>query len=196
VSVDEDCDFTVTYADVADGDCPVVVTRTFTATDECGNTGTAIQVITIGDTTDPMVTLDEDQINMEACDALAGLDDYSETDVDITDNLAAYGVSVDEDCGYTVTYADVADGDCPVVVTRTFTATDECGNTGTAVQVITIIDIVVPDIVCPVVEILCAVEPDQIPAYTALEEFFDAGGYVNDACALDSESWRLVFRRN
>jgi hypothetical protein len=48
---------------LADGDCPVVVTRTFTATDECGNTGTAVQVITIGDTTDPVVTLDEDQIN-------------------------------------------------------------------------------------------------------------------------------------
>jgi large repetitive protein len=144
VSVDEDCGYSVTYADVADGDCPVVVTRTFTATDECGNTGTAVQVITIGDTTDPVVTLDEDQINLEACDALAGLTDFSETAVDITDNLAAYGVSVDEDCDFTVTYADVADGDCPVVVTRTFTATDECGNTGTAIQVITIDDTTAP----------------------------------------------------
>jgi hypothetical protein len=45
------------------------------------------------------------KITMEACDALAGLADYSETPVDISANLAAYGVSVDEDCGFTVTYA-------------------------------------------------------------------------------------------
>jgi hypothetical protein len=86
-----------------------VVTRTFTATDECGNTGTAIQTITIDDTTAPVVTLDEPTITMEACDAEAGLPDYSETPVDISNNLAAYGVTVDEDCQFTVTYADVAD---------------------------------------------------------------------------------------
>ena len=37
-----------------------VVTRTFTAVDECGNDTTASQTITIQDTTNPMLTIPAD----------------------------------------------------------------------------------------------------------------------------------------
>ena len=55
----------VTIEEVADttfSDCPgnYVVTRTFTATDECGNDSTASQTITIQDTTKPMLTIPAD----------------------------------------------------------------------------------------------------------------------------------------
>jgi hypothetical protein len=67
------------------------------------------------------VTLVDEQIPLEACDALAGWLITAETPVDSP--LTWQLMACDEDCGFTVTYADVADGDCPVVVTRTFTAT-------------------------------------------------------------------------
>ena len=54
----------VTIEEVADTtySCPnsYVVTRTFTATDECGNDSTATQTITIQDTTNPMLTIPAD----------------------------------------------------------------------------------------------------------------------------------------
>jgi large repetitive protein len=91
---------------------------------------------------------------MEACDALTtGLPSYSETPVDITTDLAAYGLTVDEECDFTVTYVDTQTGTCPVIVTRTFTATDDCGNTGTAIQTITIEDTVAPEITLSDIEI-------------------------------------------
>jgi len=45
----------VSYIDtMEEGTCPIVVTRTFTVTDNCGNTGTDIQKISINDTTAPV----------------------------------------------------------------------------------------------------------------------------------------------
>ena len=52
--------------------------------------------------------------------------------------MTAFGVSVAEDCNFIITYEDVTSGSCPWTVTRTFTATDDCGNIGTATQVFTI----------------------------------------------------------
>jgi len=88
--------------------------------------------------TDPVVTAPGDQ-NIEARDittglADAGLADYSETPVDISADPAAYGVTVVEECDYTLTYVDTQAGSCPITITRTFTATDSCGNVGTDTQ--------------------------------------------------------------
>ena len=117
--------------------CPnsYVVTRTFTATDECGNDSTASQTITIQDTTNPMLTIPADYT--AECSEMHPLDEATATD----------------NCGK-VTVEEVADttfSDCPgnYVVTRTFTATDECGNDSTASQTITIQDTTNPDLTIP-----------------------------------------------
>ncbi len=112
-----------------------VVTRTFTATDECGNDSTASQTITIQDTTNPMLTIPADYT--AECSDAHPLDDASATD----------------NCGM-VTIEEVADttfSDCDgnYVVTRTFTATDECGNDSTASQTITFEDTTNPDLTIP-----------------------------------------------
>ena len=56
---------TVTFEDDTDidGACPGsrVITRTFTATDACGNQSTATQTITVDDTTDPVIECNEDR---------------------------------------------------------------------------------------------------------------------------------------
>ena len=120
-------------ADTAFSDCPgnYVVTRTFTATDECGNDTTMAQTITIQDTTNPMLTIPKDYT--AECSDEHPLDEATATD----------------NCGM-VTIEEVADTtySCPnsYVVTRTFTATDECGNDSTASQTITIQDTTAPDL--------------------------------------------------
>ena len=123
-----DADVTVTVASAtAAGSCPgeTVVTRTFTATDDCGNTATATQVVTFEDVTAPVladVPADADL----ACDGAAPTALPTATD----------------DCGgavaVTAAETDVT-GDCASGrrVTRVFTATDACGNTATASQVVT-----------------------------------------------------------
>ena len=42
--------------DASAGTCPDLITRTWTATDACGNVGMAVQLITVEDTTAPTVT--------------------------------------------------------------------------------------------------------------------------------------------
>ena len=113
---------TVTFTDrEAPGDCPQerIITRTFTAVDECGNEDTATQTITIQDTQAPVFTNVPDNITLE-CDQTLPTDNATATD----------------NCGQvTVTFTDrEAPGDCPQerVITRTFTAVDECGNEDTA----------------------------------------------------------------
>ena len=83
---------------------------------------------------------------IEACSVIIGLPTYSENPVDISASadMTAFGVSVAEDCNFIITYEDVTSGSCPWTVTRTFTATDDCGNIGTAIQVFTIDDTTAP----------------------------------------------------
>jgi hypothetical protein len=123
---------TVSESTVA-GDCPsaYTLTRTFTATDACGNTTTATQVITVEDTTAPSFTFVPADYTAECTDALS------------TEVAGAI-----DNCGNTlVSVTEVSTpGACPgeATVVRTFTATDECGNSATATQTITIVDTTAP----------------------------------------------------
>ena len=113
-----------------DYSCPhsYVITRTFTATDECGNSTTLTQTITIQDTTAPVIVA-EDEITL-ACE------DYSPAVVHAT---------VSDNCGeVTFTWMDyVASGGCVLPYgqyVRVYTAEDECGNVSTFEQVLTLVD--------------------------------------------------------
>jgi hypothetical protein len=121
---------TLTFADVSTpGSCvnEYSVTRTWTATDACGNTSEASQTITIEDNTGPVISGVGINASIE-CPALP---------------VFSTPVSTDACGSSTLTFADVSTpGSCvnEYSVTRTWTATDACGNTSEASQTITVED--------------------------------------------------------
>ena len=134
----------ITYSDVVDmsgcGGYTGAITRSWIATDACGNADTCVQVITVSDTTDPVVTCPPD-IDIDCAESTDPSNTGSAT---ATDNC---------DANPEMTYSDVANmsgcGGYTGTITRTWTATDECGNTDQCVQTITITDNVDPVITCP-----------------------------------------------
>ena len=130
----------VTYIDVATGVCPIVVTRTWTVTDVCGQTATCIQTINISETTLPGISCPP---NVTITCTASTLPANTGT-ATATDNCTA---------SPTVTYTDVTQSSptCAqeYTITRTWRATDNCGNTSTCNQLITIDDSTPPVITCP-----------------------------------------------
>ena len=126
---------TLTFKDVTTpGACPgnYSVTRTWTATDDCGNTSTASQTINVQDITAPVI---------------AALPAPTTIDCPATPSFAQAVATDTCDQSVTLTFKDVTTpGSCPgnYSVTRTWTATDDCGNASTASQTITVQDITAP----------------------------------------------------
>ncbi|HXF48902.1 MAG TPA: FlgD immunoglobulin-like domain containing protein [Verrucomicrobiae bacterium] len=129
----DDCDQSpaLTYNDVTTpGSCPqeYSVTRTWTATDDCGNSSTASQTINVQDNTAPVISGVGANANIE-CPATPVFSNPSAADAC--------------DPNPSLTYNDVTTpGSCPqeYSVTRTWTATDACGNSSQASQTITVED--------------------------------------------------------
>ena len=122
--------------DSPSGTCPKVITRTYKATDGCGNTATCTQTITVNDTTPPSISCPANvtvQCDADVPAANTGL------------------VTASDNCGTaTKTFeGDSPSGSCPKVITRTYKATDGCGNTATCTQTITVNDTTPPSISCP-----------------------------------------------
>lgn len=103
---------------------------TFTATDACGNSASSSASFTIVDTTAPSLAVDSLVEVMCA--------DYSDT--------VEYGVTASDICSdVTITIADTeTDGPCAGAYERLYTATDDCGNATTAVQIIHLYDSIAP----------------------------------------------------
>ena len=102
------------------------ITRTWTVTDNCGNTTTASQTLTVQDNTDPTLVGVPANATVE-CDAIPAAPTVTATDnCDPTLTVGFNEVNaVVEGCG---------------TITRTWTVTDNCGNTTTASQTLTVQD--------------------------------------------------------
>jgi hypothetical protein len=124
----------VTSNDVLSGTCPLVVSRTYTVADACGNKSVVKQVIKINDVTAPV---------------LYGQGIASTITAPALPVFTDPGVTDDCDQNPTVTYNDVTvTNSGSSTITRTWTASDACGNTSAVSQSVTIINapIVLPPV--------------------------------------------------
>ena len=149
------------------GELSFLRTWTVTATDECQNTtsdNTCTQTITILDELAPILTL-SDTISM-ACD--------------VFNDTTLYDVTAEDNCSEVMLILESqTEGDlsCAGSMLRTYRATDDCGNSATAQQVILLLDTVAPSLVieCPAsdtlyVDAMCAADtlPSTLGMATAM----------------------------
>jgi hypothetical protein len=138
VTAEDNCDpdpVVEFFSDVPDGGtCPLTITRTYRAVDDCGNENFCTQLITVDDETPPVLVGCPADVAVE-CDAVP-----QPATVTATDNCDP---SVD-----VVMSEEVQTGTpgCPDTYTlvRTWTATDDCGNEATCSQTIEVSDTTPP----------------------------------------------------
>ena len=132
----DNCDITLnaTYTDAVNNTnpCAVVITRTWSLTDDCCNTTTHHQIITVVDVTPPTFTAPADiTISCE----------QDETNLTITGDVTNEADNCDITLNATYTDAVNNTNPCAVVITRTWSLTDDCCNTTTHHQIITVVDL-------------------------------------------------------
>ncbi|MBA6152592.1 HYR-like domain-containing protein [Gelidibacter maritimus] len=154
----------VTYIDSSTGECPIIVTRTFSVTDACDQTASSTQIITIENDVPPTLVIPQDEI--VECG-------------DLTDPSATGTAIVSDSCGNVeITFSDViTPGACEgeYAINRTWTATDTCGNVATAVQTISVQDTIAP--------VFAALPADSTIECSVTPEFAQA--VATDACDSD-----------
>jgi hypothetical protein len=145
VTVTDNCDPSVSVVfseTTTTGNCVgnYTITRTWTATDACGNVASFIQNVNVVDTTAPVFDAFPIYITAQ-CDETTPLPTA-------TDNCSGVTVTI---------YSDVLNsGGCLGVITRTYRATDGCGNFAELVQFITLLDNTAPTL-------------NNVPAETTLQ---------------------------
>jgi hypothetical protein len=127
-----DASLAVTSSDIVTSGCPIVVARTYTITDACGNANTVIQTIKVKDTTAPTAA----PLAPVTVQCAGDVPAYDTAIVSAADNCSAPTVAF---------VGDVASGDaCNTVIARTYSVTDACGNSINVIQTITVKDVTVP----------------------------------------------------
>ncbi len=122
---------------ITDEECPKIITirRIYEIRDFCGNFARFNERIVVEDKTPPEITCPEDitaEVTLSELEALTGLPlSTEEQDIPLTVAWAqALGISYSDNCAVvSLTYQDVADGDCPITILRTFTVSDGCNET-------------------------------------------------------------------
>ncbi|MFN0016601.1 MAG: HYR domain-containing protein [Saprospiraceae bacterium] len=156
------------------GNCPAnyKINRTWRATDACGNEATCLQTITVQDTTEPeLLDCPPSDITLEC-----GADESPmNTGVPTASDNCDPGVSYDHD-DQVVNLT----GQCPLMrrITRTWTITDDCGNSLTSVclQTILVFDFTAPQITCPAdITVACdvATHPDSLMLHATATDACD-----------------------
>ncbi|MES2332510.1 MAG: LamG-like jellyroll fold domain-containing protein [Bacteroidota bacterium] len=123
------------------------LTRKWSTTDASNNTTTGIQVITVQDTQSPVLSSAPANAIVE-CNAVPAA-----AIVTATDNCSTPTVLFTQASTQNASPANA--GYYNYTLTRTWTATDACGNTASKTQVITVQDTQKPIVVCPVVAASC-----------------------------------------
>ncbi len=153
----DECDLVVDITFVTDsipGLCGQTysLTRTWTATNECGNTAQCSRTISVEDNTPPSITCPVD-VTVQCASLVPAANPT--------------GIVTADNCGGTATVSFIGDvisnQTClnRFTVMRTYRSTDECGNFVDCNQIITVFDNTPPTITCPAnLTVQCA---DQVP---------------------------------
>ena len=138
---------TITFSDVSTqttsgcGQFDFVITRTWMSSDPCGNTSTCVQMITVEDTTSPVITCPADitlPCNTDPLPIATSISEFIAIGGTVTDNCS----NLDE-LTLTLTNSPASPSMlnfCPGTpeadrtLTRTYTITDICGNVSTCAQ--------------------------------------------------------------
>jgi hypothetical protein len=123
----DNCDLTptLTYNQTAgpQNACTQVIYRTWTATDDCGNSTARTQTITVTDYTAPVITGVPANVTVECDEVPAPAQPVATDNCDQSPTLAYNQV--------------ISQNGCTQTIVRTWTATDDCGNSTARTQTIT-----------------------------------------------------------
>ena len=122
-------------------DCGITINRTWEVTDPAGNTASCVQVININDDTPPVLSVPPDSDRL--CDA----DPSVEGVATATDNCTEEPV---------VSFVDDTLQTCPIIVHRTWSAVDDCGNVASQVQTVVVSDWIAPEFTCEDLYVDCS----------------------------------------
>jgi gliding motility-associated-like protein len=146
-------DITVSGVDSFDNSnpCNVIITRTWTFTDDCGNSSSVAHIITVTDTTAPIAPSAPANATFECIENVPVAGNLTASDNCVGDITVGGNDSIDNT------------NPCNVIITRTWTFTDDCGNSSAVSQTITVIDTTAPVLVSDLdteISVSCAEIPD------------------------------------
>ncbi len=157
----DNCDDDLTYSAIsaiALNGCEQLISRSKIATDDCGNTASIGQLVHVLDTTDPTVEDNLEDFEVE-CDAVIPV-----AVAPVFDDNCDEDLTIEYDS--TITYLD-----CGYTITRVWTAYDDCENSVSANQLVTIVDNEAPT--------LYPFQPFYVVECDDLWEFPAVSGYDN-----------------
>ena len=184
----DNCSSALTFATSTSGTCNAVVT--VSATDACGNRSQVTYNIRI-DNIPPTINGSINNITVEGCDQNAATVPVPANTVA---QLEALGLTIADACTpdnqLLVTHQDAVEGTCPVVITRTYTVTDLCGNAANTTSTITIVDGTPPAFSCPSNPQIRIIGSNET-TYTTLGNEFDFTS-LSDDCGTATATHNLT----
>ena len=160
--------------------CSGTIIRAYVISDECGNTDTLQQRITISNQVPPVVVYVPPLF--APCEPPEHYTRFEDFEADGGVVTAAFGEIVSIE----MIDEDRSETNCPEIITRYYTVTDECGNEVSFTQILTVNDTIPPEFVLP---------PDIIgdehtvvpPPYASWEEVDGVdGGIASDNCRIET----------
>lgn len=152
------------------GTCPQVITRTWNATDGCGNVSQPCsQSVTVVDTTPPVMSCPNRTVE---CGQPFGFPQPAAFDA----------------CSGVVSIAflgNVTNGTCPQVITSTWSATDGCGNSNVCSYTTTVVDTKPPTLDCDCLQNPAVVQLTVVACSNAIPDLCAialGGGCAQDDC--------------